>query len=70
MTIPLHTTLRFAGIGILAGMLLGMALGLAFVHLGVVGFYGVSLTLGFGAIAASHILERRARRASNEGETK
>ncbi|GGX99011.1 hypothetical protein [Pseudoduganella dura] len=63
MRTPLHAFLRAAGLGILGGALLGALLGLAVVHLGINGFYGLCLSVGIGAIAASHVLERRARRA-------
>lgn len=70
MKVPFHTTLRAAGMGAVFGTLLSVPLAVATIYLGPAGFYGACLLMGVGAIAASHVMERRARRASNGEQSK
>lgn len=70
MKTPLYTTIRVAGTGAVIGTLVSAPLALASIYLGPASFYGACLLIGAGAIAVSHVLESRARRASNGDETK
>jgi hypothetical protein len=66
---PLYATLRAVGLGATCGTPAAIPLAVA-AYLGLAALIGLAVLAGPGLIAVSHVLERRARRASNGDETK
>lgn len=67
---PIYETLRAIVQGAICGTLAAVPLCLVLVYFGAVGFFVLSLLVSASALAVATVLDRRARHASNGGETK